>query len=322
MRRRPGRTGTQKRKEPHPGKGEALGTEIGALATRQRRDHHGDPRVVNAEICFSAIGPALPSGRPHTGQRMFIEECRRAITAAPRSGLDALAKEVWRAFGADVLSADEASELCEAIAARRVIAAPAEPAKRVGSRPRSSASLERRRAWTASGWMPPAMAAGFTQAENAALAVIIREIATTGRCGLPMGAIAARAGICTTSARNAVREARRRGLLHVEERRVSYDRNLPNLITMASRELALWVRTRARVEGQGGGVRTVLPTPIHSFHNLARPAAKNRDLGNRWGTGKVRDISAEHMVDDQGRTRVPRSAHRLLHAGGGKLARC
>ena len=219
---------------------------------------------------------------------MFIEECRRAITATPRSGLDALAKEVWRAFGADVLSADEASELCEAIAARRAVPAPAEPARRVGSRPRSSASLERRRAWTASGWMPPAMAAGFTQAENAALAVIIREIATTGRCGLPMGAVAARAGVCITSARNAVREARRRGILHVEERRLTYDRNLPNLITITSRELALWVRTRARVEGRGGALKSVSPAPIHSFPSSARPAAPARKTGNRWSGGADR----------------------------------
>ena len=215
---------------------------------------------------------------------MFVEECRRAVMASPQSGLDALAKEVWRAFGADVLSADEASELCEAIAARRVVAAPAAAYPkwgRSGSRPRTSASLERRRSWAAGSWMPPAMAAGFTQAENAALAVIIREIATAGRCGLPMGAIAARAGVCITSVRNAVREARKRGILHVEERRVSYDRNLPNLITITSRELTLWVRTRARVEGQGGGVRTVLPTPIHSFPSLARPADMTWKMGNR-----------------------------------------
>ena len=203
---------------------------------------------------------------------MFVEECRRAITAAPRSGLDALAKEVWRAFGADVLSDVETSELCEAIAARRVIPAPAAPTRRVGSRPRTSASLERRRSWAAGSWMPPALAAGFTQAENAALAVIIREIATAGRCGLPMGAVAARAGVCTTSARNAVREARRRGILHVEERRVSYDRNLPNLVTVASRDLKLWMRTRARAAGQGGGVRTVSPTPNHISHSLVQGA--------------------------------------------------
>ena len=233
---------------------------------------------------------------------MFVEECRRAIMAAPRSGLDALAKEVWRAFGADVLSDVETSELCEAIAARRVVPAPATTRSnwvRSGSRPRTSASLERRRTWAAGSWMPPALAAGFTQAENAALAVIIREIATAGRCGLPMGAIAARAGVCTTSARNAVREARRRGILHVEERRVSYDRNLPNLVSVASRELKLWMRTRARAEKGESGVRTVSPTPNHIYPSLMRKADKSTE---KFGRGRKSGLA------------IPRSgspAHRL-----------
>ncbi len=45
---------------------------------------------------------------------MFVEECRRAARSSPLTGLDALAKQVWAAFGADALSAIEASELCEA----------------------------------------------------------------------------------------------------------------------------------------------------------------------------------------------------------------
>ena len=216
---------------------------------------------------------------------MFIEECRRAVRSSPLTGLDALSKEVWRAYGSDVLSADEASELCEAIAARRAVPVtspdPARSNRRVGSRPRTSASLERRRSWAAGSWMPPAMAAGFTQAENAALAVIIREIAATGRCGLPIAAIAARAGVCASSARNAVREARARGLVHVEERRVARDRNLPNILTIVSRELALWMRTRARVEGQEGAVKSVAGTPTLYIHSAARPASTERDRGSR-----------------------------------------
>ena len=206
--------------------------------------------------------------------------------AAPRSGLDALAKEVWRAFGVDALSEVEASILCELIAARRVV--PVSPVlgtpRRVGSRPRTSARLARRRSWGTASWMPPNMAAAFTQAEAAALAVIIREIATTGRCGLPMGAVAVRAGVGITSARNAVREARRLGILHVEERRVARDRNLPNILTISSRELALWVRTRARIERQGGGVKTVAPTTILSFCSPTRPTPAAKKVGNRGKT--------------------------------------
>ena len=165
------------------------------------------------------------------------------------------------------------------------------PRRRVGSRPRSSASMQRRRSWAAGSWLPPAMAAAFTTAELAALAVVIMEIATKGSCGLPAAAIAGRAGVGVSSARNAVREARRRGILCVQERRIRYDRNAPNRITIASRELALWVRTRARVSSematlpkpikptQGGGVKTVTPTSNHLYSSSAQLAAR------AWKTG-------------------------------------
>ena len=141
------------------------------------------------------------------------------------------------------------------------------------------------------------MAAGFTTAENAALAVIIREIVTTGSCRLAAAAIAGRAGVSTSSARNAVREARRRGILHVVERRIRYDRNEPNLITIASRELEVWVRTRARISGQGGGVRTLTPTTNHLFPLPARPAATGWKTGlsvrevARFGPGQLAEVA-------------------------------
>ena len=126
---------------------------------------------------------------------MFVEECRRAVMVAPLTGLDALSKGVWQAYGAGALDDEETGVLCELIAARRACSEQlARAPRRVGSRPRTSASLERRRAWTASGWLPPTVAARFTMGEAAALAVIIAEAAKAGRCGLPIGAIAGRRG--------------------------------------------------------------------------------------------------------------------------------
>ncbi len=215
---------------------------------------------------------------------MFVEECRRAVMAAPLTGLDALSKGVWQAYGAGALDDVEAGALCELIAARRTASeavAKVDTRRRVGSRPRSSASVERRRSWTASGWLPPAVAARFTMGEAAALAVVVAEAARAGRCGLPVGAIAGRAGVCATTVRNALREARRLGLVKVEERRLSCDRSLPNLVTISGRELALWVRTRARVERQGGGCRTALPTTNHLSLRPVSLGEAARVNGNR-----------------------------------------
>ena len=223
---------------------------------------------------------------------MFVEECRRAVKASPRSGLDALAKEVWRAFGADVLSADEASELCEAIAAKRAIPAPAAATRRVGSRPRSSTSLERRRAWTASGWMPPAIAARFTMGEAAALGVVLAEIAITGQCELSHGAVGGRAGVSVSTVKRALGEARKLGLVLVEERRVSWCRNLPNVVTILSAELRTWVATRGRglraAKGMGGGVQIgTASKSISTFSSARRSEALakrvNREEEPGWG---------------------------------------
>lgn len=177
---------------------------------------------------------------------MFAEECRRAIAAAPRSGLDALAQQVWAAYGADALSADEASELCEAIAARRAPPPSAPAPRRTGSRARSSASVERRRSWAASSWLPPRIAARFTPAEQAALGVVLAEIALTGRCEWCHGAVAGRSGTSVSTVKRALAEARKLGLVLVEERRMTWCRSLPNRVTILSAELRTWVATRGR----------------------------------------------------------------------------
>src|SRR5687767_11073492 len=90
------------------------------------------------------------------------------------------------------------------------------------------ASLERRRRWASAGALPPALASRFTLAEQAVLAVVAAEHQKHGACTLPIGNVAALAGVSETTVRNAVREARRLGFLQVEERRVSAWRNLPN----------------------------------------------------------------------------------------------
>ena len=216
---------------------------------------------------------------------MFVEEIRRAVQVTPRHRLAELSAAVWKGFAAGAIPEDEAQRLAELIEARKIMpAASAGPARRVGSRPRSSASLERRRAWTGSGWMPPAIAARFTMGEAAAIGVIVAEVAKHGRCELPIGAIAARAGVCATIVRNALRQARTLGLLHVEERRVARDRNRSNVVTIVSRELELWVRTRARAERQGGGCRSVLPTTNHILSRSARSAATTWKAGT-FGEG-------------------------------------
>src|SRR3954447_15767032 len=158
---------------------------------------------------------------------MFVEQLRHAVEASPRAELPAVSALLWKAYTAGQVSEAEASALSEVIELKRALPAAAKPVQRrlIGSRPRTPASLERRRRWAASGALPPALASRFTTAETAVLAVIAAEVLRHSACTLTVGHIAALAGVSETMVRNALRAARGLGLLSIEERRLTAWRN-------------------------------------------------------------------------------------------------
>ncbi|WP_207919158.1 transcriptional regulator [Methylobacterium segetis] len=209
---------------------------------------------------------------------MLVDEMRRSIERCELTRLPEVSSAVWKAFGAAAITEDEAGELSQLIAARQVAwnAAKAAPSARrsVGTRPRTSASLERRRKWCASGFLPPAIAARFSPAENAVLAVIAAECGPTGEgtCDLAIAYVAALAGVSETTVRNAVRAAKALGLLAVEERRVTAFRSLTNLVRLYEPAWRSWLRHRAKT-AKGGGCKLAQPTSIDSTtKDRQRPA--------------------------------------------------
>ena len=72
--------------------------------------------------------------------------------------------------------------------------------------------------------------------ELAVLRIVGNEVRQHGQCDRCVDEIAARAGVCRSLAKNALRTAARLGLLTVEERRRAGRRNLPNVVRIASRE--------------------------------------------------------------------------------------
>ncbi len=185
---------------------------------------------------------------------MFGDEIRRAIEVAPRVKLAEIAAALWRAFGAGQVSETEAEALSSLIDARRTLPA-AMPAKRrfTGARPRSPASLERRRSWTASGRLPPAVAARFTPGEAAVLAVVAVEVCRSGDCRWPHGRLAGVAGVSVSTVRRALRQARDLGLITVEERRLGAFRSDTNIVRVVSPEWRAWLHL-------GGGGQSGTPT--------------------------------------------------------------
>src|SRR5919199_2485966 len=214
---------------------------------------------------------------------MFVEQLRRAVEASPRVELAKVASLLWRAYAAGQVSEDQASELSDLIESRRALPAPQKPVqRRLGSRPRSPASMERRRRWAASGALPPALAARFTLAETAVLAVIAAEALRHGRCTLVIEHIAALAGVGRSTVKRALRAAQGLGLVRIEERRVSAWRNAPNVVTITSREWTAWLRMR----GQGVGSRQ--EPPRIPENNKGTSAQRNRAwAAEGQGAGRV-----------------------------------
>ncbi|MGE8131886.1 helix-turn-helix domain-containing protein [Methylobacterium sp. NPDC080182] len=268
---------------------------------------------------------------------MFADQLRRAIEAASRITLPQVTAQLWRAFGEGQITEAEAERLSGLIEARTLTGkaprvgqpiSPAEPqagreadapqgrlgsARRaVGSRPRTDASMERRRRWAASGRLPPGLAARFTLAEQAVLALVAAETARQGDCRLAVGHLAAIVGVAETTVRNAIREAKKLGLITVEERRVTGFRNDTNIVRIVSPEWAAWLQLArkstpvlaaqridaAEVGGCKSAKRTATQIPILLDSRITQPskgcrkAAGDLDRGDRSrirvGGGAVR----------------------------------
>ena len=215
----------------------------------------------------------------------YAEEIRRQAEAAPRAGLPAVTAALWRAFGEGQVTEAEAEALSNLIETRRApetgtpAAAPDRPGsarRRVGSRPRTDASMERRRRWAAAGRLPPQLAARFTLAEAAVLAVVAAEAAKRGDCRLCHEHVAAVAGVSRTTVKATLRRARDLGLITIEERRAGAWRNLSNVVRIVSREWQAWMRLARRSPGARGGVESAPPTntqvPAESRKRVAEAA--------------------------------------------------
>src|SRR4051812_48274180 len=232
---------------------------------------------------------------------MFVEQLRRAVEASPRVELAKGSSSLWRAYAAGQVTEAEAQALSDLIEARRALPAAQKPVqRRVGSRPRSPGHMERRRRWAASGCLPPALAARFTLAEQAALAVVAAEHRKRGDCRLTNQEIADVAGVSITTVKNALRAARTINLLSVEERRLSAFRNAPNIVRIVSPEWRAWLRL-------GGGGKSGPRSPTRYKNQQARPA-KPTPAALTPMRGRAPPDPREHGGNHQTRGRRPRPA--------------
>src|SRR5215203_6505930 len=166
-------------------------------------------------------------------ERIFVNQMASAIAdARTLTRLDDLSRAIWQGWGANAVTDDQAQDLASLIHARRLVVrgevkpvgippgrASIFPPRRLQRPPLRSVAIARRRHLAASGPMPPALACRFTVGELAVLRIVGDEVRERGQCDRCVDELAARAGVCRSLVKNAIRTAARLGLLMVEERR-------------------------------------------------------------------------------------------------------
>ena len=208
----------------------------------------------------------------------FSDQMAAAIDGAHTlTRLDHLSRSIWQGLAAGAVADDDAQALAERLHARRSVlrgeikpvGLPAGrpsifPPRRLQRAPKRPVAIARRRHLAASGPMPPALACKFTVGELAVLRIVGDEVHQHGQCDRCVDEIAARAGVCRSLVKNAVRTAARLGLLTVEERRREGRRNLPNVIRIVSKEWTMWLARGGRSSRPAAehliGVKKITPT--------------------------------------------------------------
>jgi hypothetical protein len=220
------------------------------------------------------------------------------ITIASPAELDGIVKDMWVDHTHGRLTENEMEALDEAARTRREAiqerrtetrpkpltapsSAPRASARRPQRSPDRQASIERRRRMVGTIALPPPLAAKFTWGEVAVLRVIGDEVKRRGACSLYIDAIAAMAGMHRTTVQNALRQARRLGLITVEERRPPGRRkSLNNIVRIVSEEWLTWLRRGPRawatVLGSGSNKKS-------STTNTSPFLKKSNADGTPWG---------------------------------------
>jgi hypothetical protein len=236
---------------------------------------------------------------------LFTDTMAASIDAARTpTRLDHLSKAIWQALAAGAVGDEDAQALAERLHARRSVVRgeikpvgilPGRlsifPPRRPQRAPKRPVAIARRRHLAASGPMPPSLACKFTVGELAVLRIVGDEVRQHGQCDRCMDELAARAGVCRSLVKNALRTAARLGLLTVEERRRAGRRNLPNVVRIVSREWLVWLARGPKPIG----VKKITPTAKTDKPGLPRWIGIGVTLG-RYFPSELRALHSRMRV--------------------------
>jgi hypothetical protein len=175
-----------------------------------------------------------------------------------RGDIDGAIAELYRAYGAGLISDDECGAIDAELRARqrRAFGQPVRlrqlgtlksklalgwPRRRPRRSPNREASRERARMLGGAGRMPSEVRAKYTECERAVLYIVASEVKRHGVCDLSIGEISARAGVCHRTTQNAIAEGVRQQHLTREERERKGQRNDTNVVKIVAEEWVSWI---------------------------------------------------------------------------------
>ena len=206
----------------------------------------------------------------------------RLLAAATHQQVDDCAKAAWVLNGEGLIADEEMEYLAPVIEHRRKSIGAGVPSTRARGcvrhcRPaiplqKRAACWLRRRGLAKDCVIPTCLAQAFTVSKLAVLSVIARAVMERGQSTMSLPEIAARAGVGCTTARYAIRDAARMGLISVSENRINGFWNRPNTIKIVCGRWLRWLKARAgygaarksagraTADGQSTPLRNLIPT--------------------------------------------------------------
>ncbi|WP_430442249.1 hypothetical protein [Shinella sp.] len=211
-----------------------------------------------------AYGPNLLSRLLAAGTHQQVDECAKAAWILNGEGLIA---DEEMAYLAPVIDHQRKS-ITDRMRVERAAACvrhcrPAIPLQK------RAASWLRRRSLAKDCIIPTCLAQAFTVSKLAVLSVIASAVMDRGQSTMSLPEIAARAGVGCTTARYAIRDAARMGLISVSENRVKGFWNRANTIRIVCQRWLRWLTARKpnRASPKSGGRASVncFSTPLRNL---------------------------------------------------------
>ncbi len=179
----------------------------------------------------------------------------RLLAAGTHEQVDECAKVAWVLNGEGLIADEEMEYLAPVIEHRRKSIGAGVPSSRARGgvrhcRPaiplqKRAACWLRRRRLAKDCVIPTCLAQAFTVSKLAVLSVIARGVMDHGQSTMSLPEIAGRAGVGCTTARYAIRDAARMGLISVSENRINGFWNRPNTIRIVCSRWLRWLKARA-----------------------------------------------------------------------------